>query len=148
MIDSLEDAGIQEVLEKVPIFYSNDSVDEVLKQFKQREFSFALVHLEKGWVCISSNNLAGVPLMRQLRDADLKPSPTISKNISLSSLLKKLQEAKRQTLIVMDEKKPLGIVRYEKVIEYLLEKTKKAYEYSQQVSAIFKGSPYPHYCSG
>jgi len=143
MIDSLEDAGIQEVLEKVPIFYSNDSVDEVLKQFKQRGFSFALVHLEKGWVCISSNNLAGVPLMRQLRDADLKPSPTISKNISLSSLLKKLQEAKRQTLIVMDEKKPLGIVRYEKVIEYLLEKTKKAYEYSQQVSAIFKGSPIP-----
>lgn len=137
MSELLDEVSLHNLVEDVPIFHSEDNVGEVLNQLRQKKISFALVQLEEGWVCISPANLTGVSLMRQLRDAGLKPTPTVSKNNSLSSILKKVQETKQQTLIVMDKEKPVGIVRYEKVLKYLFEKAKEAQKVEKLFSRIY-----------
>lgn len=118
--------SIKDIVKKdFSILSAADSVDSAIDLMEKRKVDYLLVK-EKNKIkgIITLQGLAGYPSSRLLIDCPIEPMVFVNEKTLLDKALKMLEKEKTSFLVILDNKKPAGIVKREIVISSLCKELK------------------------
>jgi len=138
MRKSVAGKGVRELTEACSIFSEQESVGQALTRLRRERVPVGLVRTEGGWAAVSPALLAGIPGSRLLMDAELKVLPEISPAAPLDKALEDMERAGTEWLVVTGPRKPLGIIRRSKILEWLLGENRKLQEELRGLASLLE----------